>query len=117
MRLHPNAKLTPAARLLLVERVLKRGFPVARAAREAGVSRQTAYKWLDRFEASGRSGLQDASRAPKSHPNQTDEAVGALIISVRRRHPTWGPVKILQYLRNQGEDASLLSELPLDPAA
>ena len=49
MRLHPNARLTPLARHLLVDRVETEGWPVARAARAAGVSRQTAYKWLHRF--------------------------------------------------------------------
>ena len=39
--LHPHAKLTPAGRALLVERIAA-GRPVARVAAEMGVSRQTA---------------------------------------------------------------------------
>ena len=58
VRLHPNAKLTPVARRLLVDRVEKLGWPVARVARAAGVSRQTAYKWLNRFRESGESGFR-----------------------------------------------------------
>ena len=36
VRLRPNAKLTPSSRTLLVERVQKLGWPVARAAQAAG---------------------------------------------------------------------------------
>ena len=90
MQLHPNAKLTPAARRLLVERVNERGVPVARAAREAGVSRQTAYKWLARFEAEGVAGLQDRScrphRIPTRTPRRLVERMGRLR---RRRKPAW----------------------------
>jgi len=34
-----------------------------------GITRRTGYKWLDRFKQSGALGLQDASRAPRNHPN------------------------------------------------
>ena len=43
MRLHPNAKLTPMARRLLVDRVESLGWAVARAARAAGVRLTAAY--------------------------------------------------------------------------
>ncbi len=62
MRLHPNATLTPAARELLARRVREEQWSVAEAARAAGVSRQTAYKWLNRFEEDGRAGLPDKQR-------------------------------------------------------
>ena len=57
MQLHPNAKLTPKTRRLLVDRVVRLQWPVAKAARAAGVSRQTAHKWLNRFRESGDEGL------------------------------------------------------------
>ena len=47
MSQHPNARLTPRGRELLVSRVLS-GATVSLAARMAGVSRQTAHKWLAR---------------------------------------------------------------------
>jgi len=43
VRLHPNAKLTPMARRLLVDRVESLGWAVARAARAAGVRLTAAY--------------------------------------------------------------------------
>ena len=44
---HPNAKLTPRGRETLVSRI-ESGVGVADAARQMGVSRQTACKWLRR---------------------------------------------------------------------
>lgn len=56
---HPNARLTPRGRRMLVERV-GAGRSVSSAAREAGVSRQTAHKWLARARAG--EPLEDRSR-------------------------------------------------------
>lgn len=50
MSQHPNARLTPRGRALLCERV-GGGMRIADAAAMAGVSRQTAHKWLARADA------------------------------------------------------------------
>ena len=42
---HSNSRLTPRGRQRLVERV-RAGESVSAVAREAGVSRQTAHKWI-----------------------------------------------------------------------
>ncbi len=47
MSQHPNARLTPRGRETLVSRI-ESGAGVAEAARQMGVSRQTASKWLAR---------------------------------------------------------------------
>ncbi len=85
MRLHPNAKLTPAARSLLVRRVREEGWPVARAARAAGVSRQTAYKWLNRFQEAGEGGLRDRSSRPRRIPIRTPQKTVRRMERLRRR--------------------------------
>ena len=36
-----------------------------------GISRKTGYKWEKRYDEGGRPACADASRAPKSHPNET----------------------------------------------
>lgn len=41
--MHRNAKLSPAGRLVLVQRIAA-GRPVAHVAAEMGISRQTAYR-------------------------------------------------------------------------
>jgi len=64
-----------------------------------GISRKTGYKWLARFEAGGRQGLQARSRAPQHCPHRISPEVAALICEGRRQHPSWGPAKLLAWLR------------------
>ncbi len=85
MRLHPNAKLTPKTRRLLADRIRKERWPVARAARAAGVTRQTAYKWLKRFEDGGDAALQDRSSRPHRIPRQTPRKALRRMEQLRRR--------------------------------
>jgi transposase InsO family protein len=61
--IHKNARLTPASRALLVERVLK-GWSVRKASEAAGVSERTGWKWLQRFREEGSTGLHDRSSRP-----------------------------------------------------
>src|SRR5712691_8236380 len=63
-----------------------------------GISRKTGYKWLDRFDQSGREGLGDRSRAPHRCPHKISDEVATLICEARRRHPSWGPDKLLDWL-------------------
>ena len=53
---HANARLTVHGRALLVERVLIDRRPVAHVAKELGVSRQCAHRWVARFRAEGPGG-------------------------------------------------------------
>jgi transposase InsO family protein len=66
-----------------------------------GITRETGHKWIRRFKANGKSGLEDNSRAPLNHPNATDEAMVALVIAARRAHPTWGPIKLRRWLEDR----------------
>jgi transposase len=50
MKLHRNARTNPYSRALMVRRVRQEGRSVRETAAELGVSRQTVYKWLRRFE-------------------------------------------------------------------
>ena len=63
------------------------------------VSRKTGYKWLERFDEAGRPGLHDRSRAPHYCPHRIPDDVGAVICAARRQHPSWGPAKLLAWLR------------------
>jgi len=63
---------------------------VAHAAHMAGVSRQTAWKWLRRFEAEGEAGLEDRTSRPHRSPRAlTQEQVDA-ILAARHAH-RFGP--------------------------
>lgn len=72
--------------------------PLADLARRAGVSRKTAYKWIARFESAGMLGLQDQSRRPHTCAHATTPAAVEALLTLRRRHPTWGPKKLLHVL-------------------
>ncbi len=85
VRLHPNAKLTPALRRLLAQRIQEERWPVARAARAAGVSRQTAYKWLGRYTEGGVESLGDRSSRPLRVPIRTPQRTVRRMEQLRRR--------------------------------
>ncbi len=71
---------------------------MAEICRRHGVSRRTGYKWLSRYRRDGLAGLQDLSRAPHCHPDRVAEEIAAAVLSVRRRHKTWGPRKVRAWL-------------------
>ena len=68
---------------------------------EYGISRKTAYKWIDRYIRRGPSGLEDRSRRPRDTPTATPAPIVEALIALRHRHPTWGPKKLLAYLRRR----------------
>jgi transposase InsO family protein len=82
---HRNARLTPFARRLIVERV-QSGQPVSHVAKAMGVSRQCAHRWINRFDEEGEDGLEDRSSRPHSCPNQTAPDVEELVLAARREH-------------------------------
>ncbi len=74
--------------------------------RRFGFSRKTGYKWLERYRSEGIEGLSDRSRAPREHRHAVTAALAERCLSVRRLHPTWGPVKVRAWLdRHDGEAA------------
>gem|GEM_PF-2113111 len=78
------------ARLEFVNLVKKGGRSVAEAAREWGVSRQTAHRWLKRYDLEGEEGLRDRSKAPRVIPHKTPDEMEERVLQVRRQYPTWG---------------------------
>src|SRR5712691_10390660 len=71
-------------------------FDVAELARRYGISRKTAYKWLDRYDAAGPAGLTDRSRRPRQCPHATPEVIVVALLEVRRHYPTWDAKKLLK---------------------
>jgi len=80
VRLHQNARMCPASRRLMCERI-DAGWSVAAAAEAAGVSDRRAREWRRRWEAGDRE-LQDRPSTPQrvAHktPAEVEEAVCAL---------------------------------------
>lgn len=71
---------------------------------EFGVARKTGYKWVERFFESGLPGLADLSRAPQRCPHALEDATVEAIVALRKKHPTWGPKKLLAYLSGKKPD-------------
>jgi hypothetical protein len=90
---HRRAKLTVLGRRLLVERILIDGMAVAHAADMAGVSRQTAWKWLHRFEAEGEQGLEDRTSRPHRMPRSLPRDRVDAILAARHEH-RFGPHRL-----------------------
>jgi hypothetical protein len=63
-----------------------------------GISRKTAYKWLERYLTHGPQGLKERSRRPRTAPRHTPDHVVAGILDARRRHPSWGTKKLVSIL-------------------
>ncbi len=63
-----------------------------------GVSRRVGYKWLARFEAEGRPGVHDRSRAPHRCPHPLADRMVELQAAERTAHPFWGAKKLLTVL-------------------
>jgi len=77
---------------------LQHGESVAELGRRYGISRQTIYKWIERYRQQGEAGLQDRSCAPLRHPDQYAAEAREAVLDVRRAHPRWGPRKLHAYL-------------------
>ncbi|MGJ1780247.1 leucine zipper domain-containing protein, partial [Clavibacter sepedonicus] len=88
-----NARLTVHGRLLLVRRVVEDRRPVSHVARELGVSRQCAHRWVARFRQEGVAGLADRSSRPRSMPARTSpEQEGAVLAA--RAELRFGPARL-----------------------
>ena len=90
---HANARLTLHGRRLLVARVLDDHRPVAHVAKELGVSRQCAHRWVRRFRAEGAAGLSDRSSRPLQTPTKTSPEREAAVLAARAEL-RFGPVRL-----------------------
>ena len=75
---------------------------ISRLSERFGISRQTGYKWIQRYLTEGEAGLEDRSRRPAGSPGRVSEEIEAAVITIRVEHPTWGGRKIRRRLQNLG---------------
>ncbi len=73
-------------------------FGMSELCQRYSISRKTGYKWIERFEEEGPTGLADRSRAPGSCPHQTPDEVIDRLIDARLDHPRWGARKLIPWL-------------------
>ena len=76
---------------------------VAELCRAHGVSRQTGYVWIRRFQAAcfDVRAMENRSRRPKRNPRAVSVEMQDFLVAARKEYPTWGPVKLRAFLVNQ----------------
>ncbi len=84
--------------------VMRDGFTVTEISKKLGISRQSVYRWMARYEEGGLEALGEESHRPKNIPNQIPAEIETRIVEMRRLHPLWGPVRIQHQLRRAGVD-------------
>jgi transposase InsO family protein len=89
---HANARLTPAGRRILCQRIAA-GRPVAHVAAEMGISRTCAYRWWARWRAEGSAGLIDRPSCAHHHPRRIPAQLEAQVVELRQARKL-GPARI-----------------------
>ena len=81
-------------RLQFLSSYQKDEMSVADLCRAYGISRPTAYRWINRYNETGPEGLVDRSSRPHSCSHATLEPIENTILVLRAKHPSWGARKL-----------------------
>ena len=81
-------------RLQFLSSYQKEEMSVADLCRAYGISRPTAYRWINRYNETGPEGLVDRSRRPHGCSHATLEPIENAILVLRAKHPSWGARKL-----------------------
>ena len=92
---HANARLNVHGRTLLITRVIHDHRPVAHVAKELGISRQCAHRWVNRYRAEGPPGLLDRSSRPRSSSSRTSAEHEDRVLTARNELRA-GPLRIAE---------------------
>jgi transposase len=79
---------------------------ITAACRQRGMHRSQFYEFKRRFQTHGLEGLKDLPPIHKSHPMTTPEEVVERILELSLAHPSWGCVRLSNYLKHQGISVS-----------
>jgi transposase len=92
--------------------VVQDGWKVTEVADRLGVSRQSVHKWIARYEAGGLPALETRSHRPATCGHQIAPEIEAVICEIRRKHPGWGPRRILHQLARLGVEHLSMPQAP-----
>lgn len=82
-------------KLLFIADRLRGGVPLSELCRRYGISRKTAYKWIERYRQLGLDGLQERSRRPHRNGLAISHMQRKAIIELRKCQPAvMGPKKL-----------------------
>ncbi len=73
---------------------------VAELCRVFGISRDTGYRWIERYVDADHNvrALEERSRRPHSSPTETPQDVQDMLVAARKARPRWGPRKLRAWL-------------------
>src|SRR5580693_546430 len=72
-----------------------------------GISRETGYKWVERYRQQGPEGLRDRKPVPASCPHRTPDAVESRVVELRKQWPSYGPKKLRAMLRERAPELAV----------
>ncbi len=78
------------------------GVPVSEVAARYEVSRQSVHAWIARYRQGGLGALADRPRRPDTCPHQVSAEIEAAVCELRREHPRWGPLRLVDELARAG---------------
>jgi len=79
-------------------------FSITELCEKFGISRKTGYKWINRYDVDGPSGLNERTRARITQENRTPEEIQAAVVSLKEARSLWGPKKIKAYLERENPE-------------
>ncbi|HEY3413084.1 MAG TPA: IS481 family transposase [Armatimonadota bacterium] len=82
------------SRKRLASLVLEGGISVSEAARQSGVSRTTAYLWVNRAREEGIAELTERSRRPHAIARVSPLSVEEIVLAEKEKHRAWGAKKL-----------------------
>ena len=88
---------------MLISDYLSQELSVSQMAKRRGISRKTAYKWIERYKQRGPEGLKDLPRAAHRHPNAISAQMKETILDWKQRRPLWGAPKIHSKLKGMAD--------------
>lgn len=71
-----------------------------------GISRTAGHQLIRAYRERGPSALEDAARAPRSHPNATPVEIEDRIKARKDKHNKWGPKKLREILEREDSDTN-----------
>ena len=81
-------------------------FSMTQLCKDFEISRPTGYLWVSRNVNDEPTEMLNLSRAPHTCPHRTPSDVVDAIIESRRKHPLWGPKKLITILRRDNPKVS-----------
>jgi transposase InsO family protein len=98
-------------RLEVLLEAARSGQTVTEVCRRHGISRETYYVYLRRYQVHGVGGLEPRSRQPQRQPARMVAEMELEICRLRKDHPRWGARRIRAELRRAGKPTPAVSSI------